>query len=83
VYEPIAGFGWPGGEVSDFHSDLRINSLFCDGHVETNDPNRIPKIAHSPSNTPIPFPFRFKADANYARRWNTDNQPHPETWPGN
>jgi hypothetical protein len=25
----------------------------------------------------------FNPDANYAKHWNNDNQPHPETWPKN
>ena len=46
--------------------------------VLTNSAEKHPR----PSN-PYRFLFKFKADADYARRWNTDNQHDPETWPRN
>src|SRR5262249_7139246 len=43
------------------------NVTFCDTHVESlGRTKRWPLGA---------------ADAYYGKRWNNDNQPHPETWP--
>ena len=66
----IAGFGWPGtsygdaGTTGSNHGDRRANAGFCDGHVESSNTDRMPK----------------KPDEAHVRRWNNDNQPHPETW---
>jgi len=68
----FSGFGWPGIPRS-WHADRRSNAAFCDGHVETSDNDRIPK---EPAN-----PWRFKPTEAHAKRWNNDNEPHPETWP--
>ena len=76
VYAPIGGFGWPGGEVSTHSDGRRSNAVFCDGHVESSDANRIPQ--ESIVNGFVPF--KFKPDEAHAKRWNNDNQPHPETW---
>ncbi|HEV2395165.1 MAG TPA: type II secretion system protein [Verrucomicrobiae bacterium] len=44
----------------------RWNVAFCDGHVE---------------NLPTQLFFYF-SNPNVARRWDSDNQPHNEQWPG-
>ena len=70
----IAKFGFP-GEITNNpfnHRDGLSNAVFCDGHEETSNPAHIPKTINS---------YRFKPDAAFAKRWNNDNQPHPETWP--
>ncbi len=54
-----------------------FNDLFCDGHVEASNSDRIPKATNTFGQTV------FNPDGNYsvyARRWNNDNEPHPETW---
>ncbi len=70
----ILGFGWPGWCESGMH-DWRSNAVFCDDHVEVSraDLQRqtLPGLSYG----------RYKPDADHARRWNNDNQPHPETWP--
>jgi type II secretory pathway pseudopilin PulG len=72
----ILGFGWPGWCEAGFHS-WRSNGVFCDNHVETSRSDLGKE----------PFPgtafSRYKPDASHAKRWNNDNQPHPETWPAN
>jgi type II secretory pathway pseudopilin PulG len=75
------GFGWPGSfcpRNSNYRRDwlhpLDID-LFCDTHVESSNPDDIPTWTNSNQTV------EFKPDANYAKRWNNDNQPHPETWP--
>jgi prepilin-type N-terminal cleavage/methylation domain-containing protein/prepilin-type processing-associated H-X9-DG protein len=68
----LIGFGWP-GVVANLHHQGGDNGLFCDGHVEASNPDSIPKIKDG----------YFKPDAVHAKRWNNDNQPHPETWPKN
>jgi len=50
------------------------NAAFCDGHVESEDSNRLPTTTNAYGWVV------FKPDVTYARRWNHDNQPHPETW---
>jgi prepilin-type N-terminal cleavage/methylation domain-containing protein/prepilin-type processing-associated H-X9-DG protein len=53
------------------------NAVFCDGHVESADPGLIPKgLSAGYSDR-----WTFKPDEARARRWNNDNEPHPETWP--
>jgi prepilin-type N-terminal cleavage/methylation domain-containing protein/prepilin-type processing-associated H-X9-DG protein len=42
-----------------------VNMAFCDGHVE---PGRI-------------FDWYFSRAPEHLRRWNSDNEPHPELWP--
>ena len=73
----IGNFGFPGADASDpfYHRDGLSNAVFCDGHVETSNPAHIPKTTNSYGN------LAFKPDAAFAKRWNNDNQPHPETWP--
>jgi prepilin-type processing-associated H-X9-DG protein len=75
-WEGMAGFGWPGG-VKSRHPNRQNNAVFCDGHVEMSDSRRIPieKPAHGLT--------RFVPGAAQAKRWNNDNEPHPETWPHN
>jgi prepilin-type processing-associated H-X9-DG protein/prepilin-type N-terminal cleavage/methylation domain-containing protein len=59
----------------DDHSDdyLRsrhpqgANMLFCDGHVKSLGREKRWPLS--------------QGDGDYARRWNNDNQSHPETWP--
>jgi prepilin-type processing-associated H-X9-DG protein len=43
------------------------NVTFCDSHVESLGRKRRWPLSG--------------ADSEYAKRWNNDNQPHPETWP--
>lgn len=50
------------------------NAVFCDGHVESEDSTHIPLATNSYGWVV------FKPDTAHARRWNHDNQPHPETW---
>ena len=82
----FVGFGWPGGLWQPGPPDSRFwpsfggslhpggdNGVFCDAHVEWSNSSRIPKITTSGF-------LDFKPDANYAKRWNNDNQPRPETW---
>lgn len=70
----FSGFGWPGIPRS-WHADRRSNAAICDGHVETSNPDRIPKMTNTYGRIVV------KPDAVYAKRWNNDNEPHPETWP--
>jgi prepilin-type processing-associated H-X9-DG protein len=73
-----AGFGWPGQCGSGWHGDWRSNAVFCDGHVETSNTDRVPHYKDAASDS-----WLFKPDEAHAKRWNNDNQPHPETWPQN
>ena len=72
----IIGFGWPGapaGWMDTFrspHPVRRSNALFCDGHVEESQSDRFPKTTDG----------YFKPTENHAKRWNYDNEPHPETF---
>jgi len=73
-YSARMGFGWPGvPEIPSTRAPLHRggeNAAFCDGHVESENSDRIPQWSSS----------IFKADVAHTRRWNYDNQPHPETW---
>lgn len=71
----IVGFGWPAWCEAGPHN-WHNNGVFCDDHVETSRSNLFPK-------DPVPGAFYswFRPDAAHAKRWNNDNQPHPETWP--
>ncbi len=71
--EFIGGFGWP-GLVGSNHADRRSNGSFCDCHVETSNSDPIHQFQGSGDT------YWFKPDAALAKRWNNDNQPHPETW---
>ncbi len=85
------GFGWPGslywGESyapKGYPHGQSLNVTFCDGHVESGNPDLIPKK----TNTFTVFKetwtsVEFKPDEAHAKRWNNDNEPHPETWPKN
>jgi len=73
-YSARMGFGWPGVPTNPrtgapLHRGGE-NAAFCDGHVESENSDRIPQWSSS----------MFKADVAHARRWNHDHQPHPETW---
>jgi prepilin-type N-terminal cleavage/methylation domain-containing protein/prepilin-type processing-associated H-X9-DG protein len=74
----IAGFGWPGVQWPQDRPHARPNAWFCDGHVESSNSDLIPK---APLNTQTWAPT-FRPDELHAKRWNNDNHPHPETWPG-
>ncbi|MGA2656903.1 MAG: type II secretion system protein [Verrucomicrobiota bacterium] len=74
----IAGFGWPGVQWPQDRPHAQPNASFCDGHVESSNSGLIPT---SPPNSQTWAPT-FKPDELHAKRWNNDNQPHPETWPG-
>ena len=63
------GFGWPGYPHS--RHNQRSNGEFCDGHVEFSR-SEIVNGRWTPEG---------QADQAHAKRWNNDNQPHPETWP--
>lgn len=76
---PGFGFGWPGLPESR-HADRRSNSVFCDGHVESSNPNSIPKKVRTLPNS---SEVLFAPDESHAKRWNNDNEPHRETWPQN
>jgi len=73
-YSARMGFGWPGvPENPRTGAPLHRggeNAAFCDGHVESENSDRIQRWSSSV----------FKADVAHARRWNHDNQPHQETW---
>jgi prepilin-type N-terminal cleavage/methylation domain-containing protein len=72
------GFGWPGlvGGYGRFSHQGGENAEFCDGHVESEKSEHIPQYQAGAN-----YPPRFKPDEQRSRRWNNDNQPHPETWP--
>jgi hypothetical protein len=75
----ITGFGWPGWyepRNSKYRRHPLDLGLFCDGHVEPSNPDVMPKQ----TNKVWSSRFEFRPDAHYAKRWNNDNQPHPETW---
>ena len=74
----IAGFGWPGVQWPQDRPHAQPNASFCDGHVESSNSGLIPT---SPPNSQTWAPT-FKPEELHAKRWNNDNQPHPETWPG-
>jgi prepilin-type N-terminal cleavage/methylation domain-containing protein/prepilin-type processing-associated H-X9-DG protein len=89
------GFGWPSGLYYASSKDFlpvpygnphgqNLNAVFCDGHVESGDWNRIPKEIDPIISKAFPElgnHLRFKPDEALARRWNNDHEPHPETWP--
>ena len=84
VFSGLVGFGWPGlpANASPFTPNALFHqggdlAVFCDDHVEASHPDGIPKITNSGGWV------SFKPDAQHAKRWNNDNQPHPETWPNN
>lgn len=70
------GFGWPGVVGTFAGGSLHFGgdpAVFCDDHIETSRSETLPKDPQ--------YPWTFKPDANHARRWNNDNEPHQETWP--
>jgi prepilin-type N-terminal cleavage/methylation domain-containing protein/prepilin-type processing-associated H-X9-DG protein len=72
----MAGFGWPGGtSTREPRSHSHPNAVFCDGHVESS--------TFTLKTYPDGFWDDPKPDTTHAKRWNNDNQPHPETWPKN
>lgn len=75
------GFGWPGRYIS-LKSTYRPHpldlALFCDGHVESSNPDLIPTEPWLGGWTEEWR--RFKPNEAHARRWNNDNEPHPENW---
>jgi prepilin-type processing-associated H-X9-DG protein len=71
----IYAFGWPGSPTDwNPHGRQNHNAVFCDAHVESANQDTIPKRPNGQW-------WRFIPDAAHAKRWNNDNQPHPETWP--
>lgn len=75
------GFGWPGGAASEnYHKDGSYNASFCEGHLESGKSALIPKELVGEIYSGV-YRWNFKPDAAHAKRWNNDNQPHPETWP--
>jgi hypothetical protein len=74
----IAGFGWPGAQWPQDRPHTCPNAWFCDGHLESSNSGLIPK---APPLTQTWYES-FKPEQAHAKRWNNDNQPHPETWPG-
>jgi prepilin-type N-terminal cleavage/methylation domain-containing protein/prepilin-type processing-associated H-X9-DG protein len=71
-----SGFGWPGWYWLGYHGEFRFNGVFCDGHVEGCRCDRLPHKALQS----VPW-GQWTPDFNLTKRWNRDNQPHPETWP--
>jgi prepilin-type N-terminal cleavage/methylation domain-containing protein/prepilin-type processing-associated H-X9-DG protein len=71
----LEGFGWPYPRTEPYHHGERANAQFCDGHVESSNPNKIPQTQNANGNR------AFRPDAAHLKRYNNDNQPHPETWP--
>ena len=73
-YSARMGFGWPGVPRNPLTSAALHpggeNAVFCDGHVESENSAGIPQWSYG----------GFKPDATHARRWNYDNEPHPESW---
>ncbi len=55
---------WGQPSVARKRHSGRINVLFCDGHTESES---IPRLF-------------FQKTSDLVRRWNVDNQPHPEVW---
>ena len=86
----LMGFGWPGEPMRDgssFHRGGEV-AAFCDGHVESSKSELIPKETIARETTlqgkVIKWSeVRFKPTEALAKRWNNDNEPHPETWPKN
>jgi prepilin-type N-terminal cleavage/methylation domain-containing protein len=76
IYGGFIGFGWPGG-LWRWHQSGEL-ALFCDGHVESSNSDRIPQKGSTAQGD-----RQFIPDETHAKRWNNDNQPHPETWPVN
>ncbi|MBI4658865.1 MAG: DUF1559 domain-containing protein [Verrucomicrobia bacterium] len=77
----FVGFGWPGAVWWRNGGSLHQggdNAAFCDGHVESEKAELIPKRGIGGSGRPL-----FKPEQKHSKRWNRDNQPHPETWPRN
>jgi len=76
-----AGFGYPGFYWSGLHGDHLVNAVFCDAHVESSRSDLLPhRMLETAPWGPRPY-GAFIPDSALARRWNRDNQPHPETWP--
>ncbi len=71
----ILGFGWPGWCEAGTHQ-WRSHAVFCDDHVESSRNDVLEK-----QTAPGYDICWFKPDALRAKRWNYDNQAHPETWP--
>jgi hypothetical protein len=51
--------------------------LFCDAHVEAEKSELIQRRQYPNSY----YANSFVPDEAHAKRWNYDNEPHPETWP--
>jgi hypothetical protein len=83
TYGTHLGFGWPGAlwkpELGgkSFHQGGDL-AAFCDGHVESSKAELIPKEAFAWYDGRTLW--RFKPTEAYTKRWNRNNQPHPETW---
>ena len=82
----IDGFGWKWPRVAGYSHGPRANAVFCDGHVESSNPNNLPKQIDPEGKwelepeTEAEGQWEFKPDAALLKRYNNDNQPHPETW---
>jgi prepilin-type processing-associated H-X9-DG protein len=76
------GFGWPGIPFwsGSFHQGGE-NAVFCDGHVESEKSELIPKYTNRIGVQSSTGALWFQPDERHAKRWNNDNEPHPETWP--
>jgi prepilin-type N-terminal cleavage/methylation domain-containing protein len=70
----IGGFGWPGRAGSIHADDRRNNAVFCDGHLETGNSERLKKL--------FPNSSELKPDAALSKRHNSDNESHAEIWAG-
>jgi prepilin-type N-terminal cleavage/methylation domain-containing protein/prepilin-type processing-associated H-X9-DG protein len=62
--------------AAEYRHGKAFNAVFCDGHVEHSNPSSFP-IVHFRGG----FWWGFEPDEGRYKRFNNDNQPHPETWP--
>jgi prepilin-type N-terminal cleavage/methylation domain-containing protein len=77
------GFGWPGilfgaSRSGSFHQGGEL-AVFCDDHVESSRPD--PSELQSYGSQSGEITWGFKPIEAHTKRWNNDNQPHPEIWP--
>ncbi len=74
LWMTTTGFGCP-SQSGGVHLQKLSNAVFCDGHVETSSSAWFPKRPGGG----LLEPFIFVPDER-VKRWNNDNQPHPELW---
>lgn len=82
----IDGFGWKWPRLSGYSHGPQANAVFCDGHVESSNPKRLPQQIDPEGPWELDpvieaeGQWEFTPDAARLKRYNNDNQPHPETW---